>query len=323
MNEATIFILLAVALMSLFGLAAAFAWPYLRGGVLVNQARSIKRAQGKKEPISSKEDAYSRIDRVGVEGTQIKMSNSEITLTKKLMYAQWSMTPRTYYVYAAVISFILFVLASLKLNMIWWAIALFAGPAIMSALVARASNKRFNKFDRDYAPFLLSLVGLLKTGMNPLQALGTAATSLEHDSLVRLEVEVMLERLRVGAPEDKSVGAFGNDINHPEIELFVQALLLSMRVGGTLSDTLERLARQVRRRQFFRSQAVAAIGLQRGSIWFILVIQVSLMVFIYFMLPRFILESINDPMGWQVWQFGIFVMAGGMFWVRQVSKIRC
>ena len=99
--------------------------------------------------------------------------------------------------------------------------------------------------------------------MNSLTALQAASEGLDPESLVRQEVELMLERLRMGVPEDQSIGSFGEDIFHEEIELFVQALLLSRRVGGNLSDTLERLAKQVRKRQYFRESASAAFGQQR------------------------------------------------------------
>ena len=132
----------------------------------------------------------------------------------------------------------------------------------------------------------------------------------------------MVERLRFGVPEDKSIGSFGEDIYHPEIELFVQALLLSRRVGGTLSDTLERLAKQVRKRQFFRMSAAAAVGMQRGSIWIIILILVGLEVYLLFTYPQAVTGAWKDDLGKQVWQFGIVVILGGIFWVRQVTKIR-
>jgi tight adherence protein B len=186
----------------------------------------------------------------------------------------------------------------------------------------RSIEKRFKAFDADYPQMLLSLVGLLKTGMNPMGALEAASKGLDDGSLVRQEIELMIERLRFGVSEDKSIGSFGEDIFHPEIELFVQALLLSRRVGGTLSDTLDRLAKQVRKRQYFRSAANAAVGLQRGSIWFILGILVSLEVYLYIVYPESITGAINDEFGWQVWQGSIVVILLGLYWVRQVTKIR-
>ena len=132
----------------------------------------------------------------------------------------------------------------------------------------------------------------------------------------------MLERLRFGVSEDKSIGAFGEDIYHTEIELFVQALLLSRRVGGNLSETLDRLAKQVRKRQAFRATARAAVGMQRGSIWFILAIMVGMESYLYFVYPEGVVNALNDPIGWQVWQVGILVIIFGIWWVNQVTKIK-
>lgn len=321
MTSTQIYIALGGVLGLFFLLALYFAWPYLTGKPFGGQMSNLSQSNRPSGPMGLGE-MFNRVSNTGIEGEEVKITGTALTLEKKLKFAQWKMSQPTYRIYSVIISVIFFLIAILKLNILYQALAVFAGPIIMNSLVMGAVNKRFKLFDRDYPSFLLSLVGLLRTGMNPLQALGASAQGLEDGSLVRLEVEIMLERLRLGVPEEKSIGAFGEDVNHPEIELFVQALLLSRRVGGTLSDTLDRLARQVRRRQYFRSQAVAAVGLQRGSIWFILGIQVGLMVYIYITVPVFVTESIANPTGWQVWQFGIIVMMAGMFWVRQVSKIR-
>ena len=156
-----------------------------------------------------------------------------------------------------------------------------------------------------------------------MQAIEAAAAGLEpNDALLRVEVEMMMERLRVGVPEDMSIGSFGEDIAHPEIELFVQALLLSRRVGGTLSDTLARLATQVRKRQYFRSQAVAAVGMQRGSIWFILGIMVALETYLMYIMPEAVFGAMRDPTGWMVWQGGLCSILTGMYWVRKVTNIK-
>ncbi|MCB0331821.1 MAG: type II secretion system F family protein, partial [Bdellovibrionales bacterium] len=194
---------------------------------------------------------------------------------------------------------------SLKFNIIVAFLSLVSGPFLMGFLLNRAVERRFKAFDQDYPQFLLSLVGLLKTGMNAMAALEAAANGLEQGSLVRSEVEIMMERLRFGVSEDRSIGSFGEDIYHPEIELFVQALLLSRRVGGTLSDTLERLAKQVRKRQYFRMAAQAAVGMQRGSIWFIIAILCALEAYLYVAYPRAVTDAINDDVGWVVWQFGL------------------
>ncbi|MBX7139151.1 MAG: type II secretion system F family protein [Oligoflexia bacterium] len=251
-----------------------------------------------------------------------KVASSKLTLTKRLKYAQWSIPPLVYRVCQVGISLLAFSVMSLKFGIVLRAASLLAGPLFMSWLLNFCIDRRYKAFDADYPQFLLSLVGLLKTGMNPMQAIDAAGQSIEEGSILRNEVVLMNERLRFGVSEDKSIGSFGEDIYHPEIELFVQALLLSRRVGGNLSDTLDRLAKQVRKRQYFRASANAAVGMQRGSIWIIIGILVALEGYLLIVYPDAVRGAWRDELGWNVWQFGIIVILLGIFWVRQVTKIK-
>jgi tight adherence protein B len=163
---------------------------------------------------------------------------------------------------------------------------------------------------------------MLKVGQNPMVAVKSASEALSENSLVKFEVNLMLDRARLGVSEQQSIGCFAEDVYHPEIELFVQALLLSRRVGGSLADTLERLAVQCRKRQYFRNSAQAAVSMQKGSIWFILGIMVLIETYLYFKNRESVVVALQDPVGWQVWQTGIVLIIFGIWWVRQVTKLK-
>lgn len=281
------------------------------GGATSNGELRSSRSQGQRSDISDKALPQKR------------RTSSALTLEKKLKYAQWNIPPLVFRLAVIVISLIVVTIVNQFFHPVVQVFSLLSGPLVMNWALNRAVSQRFKAFDADYPQMLLSLVGLLKTGMNPLQALESAAKALDEGSLVRTEIEAMMLRVRYGVPEEKSIGAFGEDIFHPEIELFVQALLLSQRVGGgALSNTLDRLAKQVRKRQYFRMSAHAAIGMQRGSIWFIVGILAALEVYLYFVYPQAIVEAIKDPFGWQVWQLGGILIALGIFWISQVTKIK-
>ena len=250
-------------------------------------------------------------------------SDSKLTLQKKLKFARWThIPPYVISVSQIAISLLVFLLTRQVFGTLLQLVALTTGPIVVNTILMHRVNARFKKFDSDYPQFLMSLVGLLKTGMNPVQALGAASEGLGEDSLVRLEVESMLERMRLGISEDRSIGSFGEDVNHAEIELFVQALLLSRRVGGTLSDSLERLAKQVRKRQFFRRSANAAVAQQRGSMYMILAILAALELYLYLSWRQGVTEVWYDAQGKSVCEFALVMMIGGLYWSRQVSKIR-
>ena len=247
---------------------------------------------------------------------------ARLTLEKKIKYSAWKIAPVIFYCACLTISLFSFFVVSQVFDAVLQFISLITGPLFMHWLINTAMHKRFKAFDRDYPQFLLSLVGLLKTGMNTLTALQAAAEGMDEGSLVKSEIELMLERLRIGVSEDQSIGSLGEDIYHEEIELFVQALLLSRRVGGNLSDTLDRLAKQVRKRQYFRESAYAAIGQQRWSIVVIVGVLVFILGYMLIIAPDIVLGAYHDPVGWQVYQGGVMVILLGVYWIRQVTKIR-
>ena len=328
MNAVLLVLILAVCaiafLMALWFFGAPTGGFGSRGGRIRSNLQNIvssQRASTDAGPSSGR--FHGSVFKTAQEASVKKKTDARLTLPKKLKYAQWPISPTVFYVFVVLISACAAVFTkSFNLNIVMVSFSLLSGPLFMHWLLNFFMDRRFAHFDSDYPAFLLSLVGLLKTGMNTLSALEAAAKGLDVGSLVRQEVELMLERLRFGVSEQKSIGAFGDDIFHPEIELFVQALLLSQKVGGNLSDTLERLAKQVRKRQYFRASAKAAVGLQRGSIWFIIAILVGLEIYLWIVYPEAVVGAWADDLGKQVWQFGILVIMLGIFWVRQVTKIR-
>lgn len=320
MELVLVFILISVVLLG--GLAFALGLPpFGRSSGIADHMRAIVASQ-RSNSSGRAQRAERRANLAIMPDSTAKRTDAKLTLQKRLKFAQWPIPPILFRILEVSISLCVFSIAHAKLNMLMQLLSISTGFLFMRWLLNSAVDRRFKAFDADYPAYLLSLVGLLKTGMNTLNAVEGAAQGLEDGSLVKTETQLMIERLRFGVSEDKSIGAFGEDVYHPEIELFVQALLLSRRVGGTLSDTLDRLARQVRKRQYFRKSANAAIGMQRGSIMFIIMILCGLEVYLYFVYPQSVVDALKDPMGKQVWQFGITMITLGIFWIRQVTKIR-
>ena len=313
-------LIMAVGILALLLLGVPFG---TQNSLAKSNVRSMMESQRGIAPTVSENSKTNRITEVEPDAPVMKMSDGSLTLRKRLRYAQWQHLPPFVFSFSQiVVSLIVFLIVRTTFDGLIQILSLASGPIAMNAILNWKVKSRFEKFDGDYPQFLLSLVGLLKTGMNPVQAIDAAAQGLDHGSLVREEASLMLERMRLGVPEEKSIGSFGEDINHPEIELFVQALLLSLRVGGTLSDTLERLARQVRKRQFFRRSAEAAVGLQRGSMWIILLILAGLEAYLFVQWPETITDTWKHPTGRSVAQFGLMMIILGVYWARQVTKIK-
>lgn len=246
-----------------------------------------------------------------------------VNLATKLRYANLTwMPPYVVSLLQILVSLVAFAIAYVHFKLPLQITAAFMGPLIVNSWINRRIRKRVQRFDADFAQFLLSVVGMLKTGLNPIQALEAAADSLEDESTVRQEVELMLERVRMGVSEDRSIGSFGEDIDQPEIELFVQALLLSRRVGGTLSDTLDRLAKQIRKRQTFKLAANGAVSMQRGSIYAIIVVIAGVQFYMLLIAPDMVIGAWTNPKlaGWA--QCSVVITFLAVLLINKLTKIK-
>jgi tight adherence protein B len=296
--------------------------------------RSLVAAQRAQESQFDNAKSGSRTDRgslalvaaaEGDSAQQKKLSTgTKMTLLKKLKYARLSkITPLQFRLFQALITILVFT-PCFMMHLAWSILGpvLFMTPLLVMSFLDKLVEKRFKRFDADYPVLLLSYVSLLKTGMSSIAGLEAAAKGLDQDSLVRQEVELLVERLRLGLTEEQAINAFGEDIAHPEIELFVQSLILSRKVGGTLSATLERLAKQVRKRQQYRQEAVSAVGMERGSILAIAGIMTGLLVYLAIASPELIKPAFSDPTGWKIFQGGLSGIMIGFYWSRKVTNVK-
>jgi len=257
--------------------------------------------------------------------TPRKQSGRLSILQRRLKYAQVSITPSQFRItkLAAIAAIYIPLLTIPRLNtVIHLIIAVWGGSLLVNNYINRRTKIQFDAFDRDFAPFIMAFVGLLKSGMNLMAGMEAASERLGPDSLLRIEVVRMLERLRFGVNEDFAIGSFAESVDHPDIELFVQAMLLSKQVGGSLSNTLERLARQARRRAQFRLQAQAAVGQQRGSVWAILAIVALVQTMLYFQMPEVILAGLRSDIGFVVWQVAFLTAWFAVWLIGRISKIK-
>ena len=257
--------------------------------------------------------------------TPIKKFGRLSVLERRLKYAQVSINPLQFriIILAATAAIYISLLTIPRLNsIIQIIIAVWGGSLLVNYYINRRTKIQFEAFDRDFAPFIMAFVGLLKSGMNLMAGMEAASERLGPDSLLRMEVVRMLERLRFGVNEDFAIGSFAESVEHPDIELFVQAMLLSKQVGGSLSTTLERLARQARRRAQFRLQAQAAVGQQRGSVWAILAIVALVQTMLYFQMPDVILAGLRSDIGFVVWQVAFLIAWFSVWLIGRITKIK-
>ncbi len=243
-------------------------------------------------------------------------------LSKRIYYARWKITAFQYRVIQLCVTVVVVagIYSFLKLPLI--ILSILMTPLLIDVILERKIKKRFNNFDRDYPDFLMAFVSRLKSGMNSLTALQSAAEGFSEDSLLRAEIELMLERIRLGIQEEQAINAFGETIPHPEIDLFVQGLILSRRVGGNFSKTIERLSKQVRKRQEFRKKAVGAVALERSSGVMIALVMLGTLLAVYLSAPDIVVGAFINDTGQMIFQSGAMVSIFGFYIQKKITEIK-
>jgi tight adherence protein B len=245
-----------------------------------------------------------------------------ISLEDKLRYANWPISLTQFRALQALVTILVFLALFSYISFPLKFAIIVMVPLMVRSVLDRAVRKRFDAFDRDYPVMLMSYVSLLKTGMSAIGGLEAAAKGLPEDSAVRYEIELMLERMRLGLTESQAIGAFAEDIPHPEVDLFVQGLILSRKVGGTLSSTIERLAKQVRKNQQFRRQAMASVAMQQASVYLICGVMTGLFCYMAYASFELVAPAFSHPAGKAVFQGGLTMIIFGFYWSRVVTNIK-
>lgn len=251
-----------------------------------------------------------------------RVVDSRLSVAKKLRYAQWQITAAQFRFLQGAAILCAFIPAHSRNTAVMQITVVVLAPLLVMSVLDWAVARRFKEFDKDYPVMLMQLISMLKTGMSTITALQAAAQGLHGSSLVRSEIERLVEQLRAGVSEEKAISSFAEDIPHPEIELFVESLLIHMRVGGAVSSTFERLARQVRKRQQFREQAVAAVGMERTSIYCIAAVLGGLFVYMMYASPELVLPESRSHLSTVMFEGSVALILFGFYWSAKVTKIK-
>src|SRR5262249_41599199 len=123
-----------------------------------------------------------------------RSGDSVLTLKKRLKYAQWPISPYVYHLLECLLSAAMLLVIQKHVGIVLDLASLLFGPLVMSAFLDYCVLRRFRLFDEDYPNFLMSMVALLKAGMTQVGALEAAAKGLNARSVVRQEVELLVER---------------------------------------------------------------------------------------------------------------------------------
>lgn len=183
----------------------------------------------------------------------------------------------------------------------------------------RASRERAH-LERDLPPLLTSIASSVRAGIDPLKALGDAATQFPEESPLRRELSDFRAGLMRGGDEVVLIDALCARYEHPDVELFKRCLVLSRAHGSSLAEPLHRVVKVVRQRQSFRRKTRAALAMHRMSAVGIAGCALLIGIMQMTVNRKGIEVALANPVGLMFLIGGAFLVAAGVAWMLSMGR---
>jgi tight adherence protein B len=112
--------------------------------------------------------------------------------------------------------------------------------------ISYAKRKRIERFDHQLADALQSISGALRSGLTFRQAMNEVAQNA-HAPLGQ-EFKVFVREMQLGTPLEEALDQLAQRVGSTELELFVSASQIAMKVGGNVGEMFDKLAGTLRER---------------------------------------------------------------------------
>lgn len=197
-----------------------------------------------------------------------------------------------------------------------------AGAWLPWSYVESRRRKRAAEFAADYPTVLLATASSIRVGLTPYLALERSVRLLARESLVRREVERLLDALRRGVPKEQAVAAFGATVAQPDLPLFRSAFLLALEHGGRFSPTLLRLASVSKDRGVLIKSALVSTATMRMTANILLALAPAILIMTSLRAKDYWTTFFHHPVANAVASCGILIIGFSYILLRRMSAFK-
>jgi tight adherence protein B len=200
------------------------------------------------------------------------------------------------------------------------ATALLLLPAIWILLIRQfyrwCERRRIGKLFGQFPDALAMLVRAVRVGIPITEGMRNVA--VDSPDPTGPEFTQVVDQLTLGVTLDQALQDLAARNDLPEYGFFATALALQAETGGTVSDTLDRLAEVIRKRVALREHARALASEARTSIAILAALPIFTGVALALLKPDYIATLFTDPLGQRVFAAAIISLSTGILTMRTI-----
>jgi tight adherence protein B len=200
-------------------------------------------------------------------------------------------------------------------------------PALIALLAAylpwlaldQWATSRSKRFEKELAYAVSFLVGAVRAGENPAQALVSAAEASRDP--VRREFHAVADRLELGMTLERSLQPVLEGYDSPGVRLFVHTLLVKGPSGGDLAPILDKVATTIRERLRLRWRLRSQLAGAKAGTFVVAIVPYAILPVFLLVRPDWFSRLFEDPLGLRLLTFAILLQVAGFLVMRRVLRI--
>lgn len=239
-----------------------------------------------------------------------------------LEHAMWRMSPDPYdgqrpvaiYYGAVIVSLLLivFVLPFKGILILVWIVGIVMPPVIIEA----QWSKRRELINDQLPAAVLQMSSTVAAGMSLAQATEHLSNRAPHP--ISIEFQVMTNYWKMGSDFPSTLEEAKRRLRLPDFNLFASALLINLRMGGDLTNTLERLAHSLESVEKMRRDVEVATSEGRTNIKVLAVSPILMLIFITVIDAEAVGWLFTKPLGNVILAVAGSLIAGGLIWAWRI-----
>ena len=246
----------------------------------------------------------------------------------QLAQAGLTMSPRRFLLYQVLLALAGGVLAALLASRLgplgFGLVPTIALGALSALLLVRLylylrRRRRLNQFETQLPIALDSVANAIQAGLSLPQALDLIGRDMPAP--VGVEFGLVVRELTMGLPLEEALDNLSKRVPLSDVDMFVAAVQIQYRTGGSLSDLLHTLAHTIRERLRIRGEIRVLTSQQRLSAIIVGLLPFFICLAIRFINPRYF-DQLLEPGTMRLMLFGAAAgMAAGFYALMRIASI--
>ncbi len=253
--------------------------------------------------------------------TEKQSRKRRLSVKGQMAQAGVEMSPTVFWIISAAVGVVLAFIGLMIQGLIGAGLGFFIGfLGLPRWFLGMLVGGRQKKFAMQLADAIDVIVRGVKSGLPLNQCLRIVAA--ESPEPLKAEFQGLCDSQAMGVPLDQGLQRLYERMPLPEVNFFAIVLVIQLKTGGNLSESLGNLSSVLRARRLMKEKVKALSSEAKASAMIIGSLPVCVMALVYFTRPQYIMILFTDPVGNLILICSAIMMALGTFVMHKMINFK-